>query len=155
MQEHLYSLLFSKSWDYSPHCTWTSACGLGNGRVQAVCWAFQVADRPREEAAACSAIGNTGCQMQPGKLWQYAPKDSGDKLSAQSVECRSLGPKQRNSLLTLDSSLGFRKQEFRYIHCEACEVSPKKHVIPLSAVPFTEENSKQLLQFVFFTVCFF
>lgn len=54
--------------------------------------------------------------------------------------------KQRNSL---DTSPGFRKRGFSYMNCERHEASPKKHTVPLSAVPFTEDNSKQLL-FVFF-----
>lgn len=66
----------------------------------------QAAVRPsrRQQAAlqlsksAGDAVGNTGCQRQPGKLWQRSPEESGDKLSAQHAECRGLGPVSRETL---------------------------------------------------------
>lgn len=60
--------------------------------------------------SAGDAVGNTGSQRQPGKLWQRSPEESGDKLSAQHAECRGLGPVSRETLSWMfDSSPESRK----------------------------------------------
>lgn len=122
------------------------SCLLGSSR----CWYTQA----EGSSLLCSVLCT---QKSTGKYWlaevALATKPQRKQRQTVCALCwtqRAWTCEQRNSLWMLDSPLGSRKQEFRYIHCERYEVPPKKDAIPLSAASFTKDNSKASSCLVFF-----
>lgn len=163
MQEQLWPLLFSKSWNRVPYRMWDSgySSGMAGPKLSA---GFSSSCQTRQKAAGCSAALHE-CRRRSGKYWlseaarQALATQSWGKRRQTVCAARRMQRawtcEQRNSLWMFDSSPESRKWEFRYNRCERHEVPSKKHAIPLSSAPWAEDNSKNSSCLFCFEVFFF
>lgn len=97
MQEHLHTLLFSKSWDYGPRCTQVSAYSLGMAGSRLSAGLFRRLRRPgRRQRLLCRGK----CCPSEVARQTLATRTQGKERQIVCPECRSLGPVSKEIHLT-------------------------------------------------------